>query len=195
MSGLRLAAMFVAASLSAGCGGPELMIASSIAQAAIETGVEEAHRAPPPSPDDAWRDEQLALLVARARAGEPANQYLLALYYAAAGDARAYPWMCRAALRNYPRAQLQLGHWYNEDRLREDLWPYLAVAPDDSRALYWYRLARAHGEAAAVPFQERVSARGARAPVAFTPDCGRLRTVQSTLALDAPAVGANPDGN
>lgn len=65
-------------------------------------------------------------------------------------DPDAFHWMCQAAMAGLPDAQLQLGHWYNEDRLREDLWPFIDARPDNATARAWYSAAASNGEGLAL---------------------------------------------
>lgn|GEM_PF-4360083 len=147
--------MIAGCALLVGCGSPQLMIASNLAQAAIKTSIDyaEKHR---PTPEQAWAREQHDLLVARARGGDLQAQYRLGVLYAAAHDRRARLWMCRAANRGHPEARRQLGHWYNEARKREDLWPFIALRTDDRDAYVWYSLAARAGDREAGVFRERV---------------------------------------
>ncbi len=160
---MRQIAVLVACLGLAGCMDPGTMLLSNLAQAAVVTAIEYADEYAEerrPSAEEAWQNDRLERLREHGRRGEPAAAYRLALHYAERRDRRAVGWMCRAALAGYAPARLQLGHWYNEDRLREDPWPFLDLAPDDRKAYRWYSLAAAAGDRQAAVFRDLLAGAG-----------------------------------
>ena len=145
-----LTMIFLAGALT-GCGGPEVMIASSVAQAAIKASIEHAEKNKP-TPEQAWRAARREYLEERGHAGDPKAQYTLGQLYHLHRHGDAHYWMCEAANNGHPAAQLQLGHWYNEDRLEEDPWPFIGVTPDNQIAYMWYALAEKNGDTSGTPF-------------------------------------------
>lgn len=111
---------------------------------------------PPPNATDQgshWRDvcdefslEQCADL---ARQGDVNAQYFLAAHYVSQSDMRghkhpapevermAFEWMAQAARQGHIRAQLRLGHFYEQGRF---------VPADREQALGWYQRAAEHGD-------------------------------------------------
>lgn len=150
-----LALLLIAAAVtSAGCvGGPAGMVVSSLASAAVRTAIDQAEKNRP-TPEQLWHEAQVAGLERRALAGEPEAQYQIGTYYLLLQEPAAEPWICLAANRGHARAQLQYGHWFNEDRTREDLFPFIALAPDNASAYLWYSLAADNGEPRAAHFRD-----------------------------------------
>ena len=144
-------ALAVAAVCLGGCGGPEMMIASSIAQAALKTGIRYANENKVTS-DQAWHRDRFDFVVSQAAAG-----LALGLYFQAQEEAEAEHWICRAATSGDVRAQLQLGHWYNEDRLEEDMWPFIGLDPSNREAYLWYSFAAEGGDSLAQAMRDRVA--------------------------------------
>ena len=146
-----VALMLVAAALSA-CMGPQVMIATNVASAALKASVDYAEKNKP-TPAQAWRASRRQYLEEQGHAGNASSQYAVAQLYQGHRDGAAQFWMCKAANSGHPAAQLQLGHWYNEDRLTEDPWPFISVRPDDRVAYMWYSLAELNGERSGEPFR------------------------------------------
>ena len=107
-------AVISAAALSA-CGGPETMIASSILSAAMRTTIEQAAKNRP-TPEQLWHEAQVARLERRAVAGDAEAQFEIGTYYLLLQEPVAQQWICAAANGGHAKAQLQYGHWFNEDR-------------------------------------------------------------------------------
>ena len=137
----------------AGCVDPVSMVASSVLSAAIKTAVEQAEKNQP-TPDELWQEAQFAKLEREARAGAPEAQYRLGTYYIQTQESTAQTWICAAANQGHARAQLQYGHWFNEDRAREDLFPFINITPNNSDAYLWYALAAQNGEPRASHFRD-----------------------------------------
>ena len=131
--------------------GPEMMIATNIASAAFQATVEYAQKNRPTA-EQAWRSSRLTYLEEQARGDNAVAQYTLGQFYQVHRDEQAHHWICQAANLGHSQAQLQLGHWYNEDRLKEDPWPYIDLRPDNREAYVWYLLAAKGGNPAAQPF-------------------------------------------
>jgi TPR repeat protein len=136
-----------------GCIDPVSMIASSVLSAALKTAMEQAEKNRPTS-EQLWQQAQLEQLEFDAQAGNPAAQFKLGQYYIHMQDPTAQVWVCAAANQGHARAQLQYGHWYNEDRAREDLFPFIAIVPNNSDAYLWYALAAENGEPRAPHFRD-----------------------------------------
>jgi TPR repeat protein len=141
--------------LLAGCGGPEAMIISSVVQAAVKTAVAQAEKNRP-TPEQLWHEAQVANLERRAIGGDVEAQFQIGTYYLLLQEPVAQRWICEAASRGHAKAQLQYGHWFNEDRTREDLFPFIAITPDNTRAYVWYSLAADRGEPRAPHFRDSV---------------------------------------
>jgi hypothetical protein len=144
-----------------GCVDPASMVVSSVATATVRTIIDQAHKNRP-TPQQLWHRSQVAALEQRAGAGDIEAQFQLGTYHMTRRDPAAQHWICEAASRGHAGAQLQYGHWYNEDRDREDLFPFIAIAPDDATAFLWYSLAERNGEPRATHF--RNSLRDAQLP-------------------------------
>ena len=157
MGSLRNAAVAAVLLCLCGCMGPEMMIVSSIAQVALKTGIRYAEKNKP-TPEQAWRRDRFQHVVNQAAAGDVDAQFALSLYFQVHEKAAAERWTCLAANQGDARAQMQMGHWYNEDRLEEDLWPYIGLSPDNVRAYEWYRAAHAVGDPLGGALSEQVSA-------------------------------------
>ncbi len=134
------------------CMDPQVMIATNVASAALKASVEYAEQNQP-TPAQAWRTARRQNLEELGHAGDVGAQYALAQLYQAHHYREAQFWMCKAANSGYTAAQLQLGHWYNEDRLAEDPWPFISVEPDDRVAYMWYSLAERNGDLSGQPFR------------------------------------------
>jgi TPR repeat protein len=129
------------------------MIASSVMSAAIQTAVEQAEKNRP-TPEELWQAAQFEKLTREAQSGSAEAQYRLGTYYIQAQESTAQTWICAAANQGHARAQLQYGHWFNEDRAREDLFPFISIAPNNSDAYLWYALAAQNGEPRASHFRD-----------------------------------------
>ena len=144
----------------AGCGLSGVMMAGRVVNAAAQAAVDyqdaQDRKGPGPELDYAWTKE---VLEANAVQGDPEAQYRFGLFYMAHEQRDAEPWICQAANRGHPKAQVQLAHWYNERRFQEDLWPFIRISPDDRSAFVWYSLAAAKGEAVAGVFRDRIEDR------------------------------------
>lgn len=146
-----LAAIGFVLNLSA-CMGPEVMIATNVASAALKASVEYAEKNKP-TPAEAWRAARRQYLEEQGHAGNVKAQYTLGQLYHVHRQSAAHFWMCKAANGGHPAAQLQLGHWYNEDRLDEDPWPYISVRPDNRTAYMWYEMAEKNGDSSGTAFR------------------------------------------
>jgi len=187
-------AAFLSLTLALGaCGGPETMIASSLISAALRTAVDQAQKNRP-TPEQMWHEAQVASLERRAIAGDPEAQFQIGTYYLVLQEPVSRQWICAAANQGHPKAQLQYGHWFNEDRSREDLFPFIAVTPDNSTAYMWYDLAATNGEPRAPHFRDSLIyagmpadtlERGRASVVAWTPGSCAGATI---AAAPAPVV-------
>lgn len=121
--------------------------------AAIQTAAEQAEKNRP-TPEQLWQAAQFEKLEREAHAGSPEAQYRLGTYYIQAQESTAQTWICAAANQGHARAQLQYGHWFNEDRTREDLFPFISITPNNSDAYLWYALATQNGEPRAAHFRD-----------------------------------------
>jgi TPR repeat protein len=172
--------------------GPEVMIAANVASAALKAGVEYAEKNKP-SPEETFRWAKIELLEEQANGGDVDAQYAMGIYYQATREARARHWICRAAAGGHPRAQLQYGHWYNEDRNREDLWPFIGISPDNREAWRWYSLAAENGEIGALHHIERLEVAGLDRQALEQGQAGRVGSPASCgvfTALRAPGAPA-----
>jgi TPR repeat protein len=133
------------------------MIASNLAQAAVRTAIEYNERHAP-TPDQLWAEEQLGLLESRAYGGDAEASYLLARIHQSHERRDAEHWMCEAANVGHREALMQMGHWYNEDRRREELWPYITLSPDNRKAYVYYTLAARRGEIIATAYRDAIAA-------------------------------------
>ena len=191
-----LTAVFLfAASLGLGGCGPMtgVMLAGNIVNAAGTAAVD-ASLATRDAAGEAERErgieEHLAWI--GAEDGDAAAAYALATLLTERHDPDARRWMCEAALKGNANAQLQLGHWYNEDRRREDLWPFISIAPDNQVAYRWYSAALENGDQRAGIFRESLADGAADAVALQTP--GRLPTgCESGLLQAAPRAAAPHD--
>jgi hypothetical protein len=163
--------------LCSGCvGGPAGMVVSSLASAAMRTAIDQVEKSRP-TPEQLWHEAQIAGLERRALAGELEAQFQIGTYYLLLQEPAAEPWICLAANRGHPKAQLQYGHWFNEDRAREDLFPFIGVAPDNASAYLWYSLAADNGEPRAAHFRDSLIHAGIAAD---SLERGRTRRAQWT---------------
>ena len=154
-SRIAVAAIVAMALTLSACGGPETMIASSLISAAMRTAVDQAQKNRP-TPEQMWHEAQVASLERRAITGDADAQFQIGTYYLVLQEPVAQQWICAAANQGHPKAQLQYGHWFNEDRSREDLFPFIAVRPDNSTAYMWYDLAAGNGEPRAPHFRDNL---------------------------------------
>lgn len=145
--------LLVVSALLAGCVGVGTTIASSVLSAAIKTAVEQSQNNKP-SPEQMWHDAQIASLEHRAVNGDVEAQFQIGTYYLMHQEPTAERWICQAANQGHPKAQLQYGHWFNEDRKREDLFPFIGLNPDNVQAFVWYSLAANSGESRAPLFRD-----------------------------------------
>jgi len=166
-----------------GCVDPVGMVASGVAQAAIKTAIEQAEKSRP-TPQQLWHRAQLASLERRAAAGDAEAQYRLGTYYLLLRDPAAEPWICEAANQGHARAQLQYGHWFNEDRAREDLFPFITLRPDNATAYLWYELAARNGEPRAPFFRDSLIHAGIAA--------GKLEQGRARAARGSPGPCPRP---
>jgi len=147
-----LAAALAAFALG-GCFDPGSMILSSVASAALRTAIDQAEKNRP-TPEQMWHEAQVASLERQAIAGDVEAQFQIGTYYLLLQEPAAEQWICEAASRGHAKAQLQYGHWFNEDRHREDLFPFIAIAPDNATAYLWYSLSASNGEPRAPHFRD-----------------------------------------
>ena len=136
--------------------GPEIMLASNLAQAAVRTAME-YNEANAPTPEELWEQEQRELLESRAARGDLAAHYELGRVAARKEQRDAEHWICMAANKGHPKSLLQMGHWYNEDRDDEDLWPYIAISPDNRKAWVYYSLAAERGELMGAAYRDALA--------------------------------------
>jgi len=148
----RLAIVLLGLAL-AGCVDPGSMILSSVASAALRTAIDQAQKNRP-TPEQMWHEAQVASLERAALAGDMEAQFQIGTYYLLLQEPAAEQWICEAASRGHAKAQLQYGHWFNEDRHRDDLFPFIAIAPDDATAFLWYSLSALNGEPRAPHFRD-----------------------------------------
>lgn len=134
---------------------PQIMIAADVVSAAMKAGVDYAEKNKP-TPDQMWLKASIDRLERRAHGGDVAAQYELGLIYQRIKSGRARHWVCRAANNGLPRAQAHMGHWYNEDRKREDIWPFIDIRPDNTKAYLWYSLAESSGDLISMSYRERL---------------------------------------
>jgi hypothetical protein len=197
---LTAAATVAWALVLGGCLDPASMVMSSVATATVRTIIDQAEKNRP-TPQQMWHRSQVAALEQRAAAGDVEAQFQLGTYHMGRRDPAAQRWICEAASRGHPGAQLQFGHWYNEDREREDLFPFIPIEPDNATAFLWYRLAERNGEPRATHFRDSVSFAQLPAPRLREVDlrvadwspgpCGS--TPALTAAWDASATVHSPD--
>ncbi len=135
------------------CAGPVSMVASSVISAAVQTGIETAQKNRA-DPEKLWQQYQLAQAEQQAIAGNADAQFQLGIYYLLRREAGAAGWICQAANQGHALAQLQFGHLFNEDRKREDLFPFINLGPNDVKAFVWYSLATKNGQARAQLFKD-----------------------------------------
>lgn len=136
-----------------GCGDPVSMVASSVISAAVQTGIETAQKNRA-DPEKLWQQLQLAQAEQQAIGGDADAQFQLGIYYLLRREAAAAAWICQAANQGHVKAQLQYGHLFNEDRKQEDLFPFIAIAPDDAVAFVWYSLSANQGNPRAMLFRD-----------------------------------------
>lgn len=174
---------------------PEIMIAADVVSAAMKAGVDYAEKSKP-TPEQRWEQAKVERLERRALGGDVEAQYEMGLVLQAAHSAKAKQWICRAANNGLARAQAHMGHWYNEDRNREDIWPFIDIRPDNREAFVWYSLAEVNGDAMSVSYRDRleknamdsaqvVDARGRLAE--WSPGyCGSFSATTASAAAPSP---------
>lgn len=150
---LRITAVLLFCAALSGCVSVAGAIASSVAQAAIKTAIDQAEKNKP-TPEQLWHEAQVASLEHRAVSGEVDAQYQLGTYYLVLQEPRGVDWLCQAAIQGHAKAQLQYGHFFNEDRKLDDLYPFVGIRPDNVQALVWYSLSDQHGEPRAAHFRD-----------------------------------------
>ena len=183
-------ALALSSALLSGCVDPVSIVASSVLSAAFKTAVEQAEKNRP-TPEDRWHEMQLSVLEREARGGTAESQFRLGTYYIQTQESKAEVWICAAANQGHARAQLQYGHWFNEDRAREDLFPFINITPNNADAFLWYALAAQNGEPRASHFRDSLIYGGiqtvkldqARARLAnwSSQDCGSPTTATLTV--------------
>ena len=137
-----------------GCGPSAVMLVGQVVNAAGTAVVEQREKEQRERPFEQRRMEAAEeLLRYQAEGGDADAQYRLGLLYEMSKQPQAKEWVCRAAIGGHGKAQLQMGHWYSEDRKTVDPWPHIRVSPDDRQAYLWYSLAEASGEPAAALFR------------------------------------------
>jgi TPR repeat protein len=141
------------------CADPLSMVASSILSAAIRTGIESAQKNRA-DPEKLWQQAQLAQTEQNAIAGDVDAQFQLGLFYLLRQEPSAADWICHAANQGHGKAQLQYGHLFNEDRKRDDLFPFISISPDNIQAFIWYSLSANNGEPRGVLFRNNVKRTG-----------------------------------
>ena len=181
--------MLLASITLSGCVTVAGTIASSVASAALKTAIEQAERSQP-TPEQLWQDAQMASLEQRAISGDVEAQYQLGTYYIAAREPVAADWICQAANMGHAGAQLQYGHFFNEDRKHEDLFPFLPIRPNNVEAFLWYSLATERGDPRAGHFRDSLMSGAMSAEMlshaelklaAWQPiNCGEVRAAQRT---------------
>lgn len=136
-----------------GCASVGTTVLTSIASAAIQTAIEQttSHQ---PSAEQLWQDAQLASLEHRAISGDSQAQFDLGTYYLVLQEPAGADWICQAAIVGHPQAQLQYGHFFNEDRQLEDLYPFVQITPDNEQAFVWYSLSSQAGDPMAAHFRD-----------------------------------------
>jgi len=138
---------------------PPIMIAADIMSAAVKAGVNHAEKNKPTS-EQRWEKARVDRLERRADGGDVEAQYELGLVYQVAQSAQARHWVCRAANNGLARAQVHMGHWYNEDRKHEDIWPFIDISPNNKKAFVWYSLAESNGDLISFSYRERLEQDG-----------------------------------
>jgi TPR repeat protein len=178
-----------------GCASIGTTVLTSVASAAIKTAIEQTqnHR---PSAEQLWQDAQLAGLEHRAISGDSQAQYELGTYYLVRRESAGADWICQAAIVGHPQAQLQYGHFFNEDRKQEDLYPFVNIFPNNEQAFVWYSLATRAGEPMAAHFRDSLmSGRMTRAALdraegaldAWQPTaCGAMQHASLSAATPGP---------
>ncbi len=134
---------------------PPILIAADVVSAAMKAGVDYAEKNKPTS-KQLWEEARVDRLQRRAQSGDVEAQYELGLVHQAAQSGGARHWVCRAANSGLARAQAHMGHWYNEDRKREDLWPFIDIRPDNKKAFVWYSLAESNGDVMSLNYRNRI---------------------------------------
>ena len=199
---IRLAAALTCVFSLTGCLlPPEVTIASYVVQAAIKTGMRYAEENKP-TPEQAWKQEQIDRLHEVADSGNRDAQFRLGLLYQHRGDDQSEEWMCRAAQSGHVKAQVQVAHWFNQDRLKEDHWPFLSITPNDQTAYVWYGIAARQGSVGAEIFQAQVAARSLDEETKsqsnhlierWTPNRGCVPRARSAILAQTPTTTSHDD--
>jgi TPR repeat protein len=148
----KILLMLILAGLLSACGPlTTFVLVGDVVNAAGNTYMDQrdAQRTQQDEIDDAYEE----ILQAKAAEGDPESQYQLGMFYVAKRNSEAQRWICQAAHSGHAKAQLQMGHWYSEDRLQSDLWPFIPIRPDDNQAYVWYSLAEKGGDEDAALFR------------------------------------------
>ncbi len=155
---LRLMVATVACGLVAGCGAAStFFLVGNVVNAAGTAAMEHQEKRQRARDDQEVMQEAMAdMLQYRAAHGDLDAQYRLGLLYQSRRRSEARGWICRAAQAGHPGAQLQMGHWYSEDRSGSDMWPFIHVSLDDREAYVWYSLAERNGEPSAPAFRKQM---------------------------------------
>jgi len=141
------------------CADPLSMVASSVLSAAIRTGIESAQKNRA-DPEKLWQQAQLAQVEQNAIGGDVDAQFQLGVLYLLRQEPGAADWICHAANQGHGKAQLQYGHLFNEDRKRDDLFPFISITPDNVQAFIWYSLSANNGEPRGKLFRDNVKQTG-----------------------------------
>ena len=134
---------------------PPIMIAADVVSAAMKASIDYAEKNKPTS-EQLWEKARIDRLQRRAQSGDVEAQYEMGLIHQAAQSSGARHWVCLAANSGLARAQAHMGHWYNEDRKREDLWPFIDIRPDNKKAFVWYSLAESNGDVMSLNYRNRM---------------------------------------
>ncbi len=160
---LLLFTLLISSVLLSACADPLTMVASSVLSAVIQTGIKagiESAQKNRADPEKLWQQAQLAQVEQRAIGGNVDAQFQLGIYYLLRQEPGAVGWICQAANQGHARAQLQYGHLYNEDRKRDDLFPFVSITPDNVQAFVWYSLAATNQDARAILFRNNMKQTG-----------------------------------
>lgn len=154
--GLVQFTLLLACGSVAGCGAASgIMLAGNLFNAAAIAAVDAAkENAMNKAESERQRGMHEFMLREGANSGDADSSYAYASLLAGRKDPAALRYMCEAGAAGHPLAQLSLGHWYNEDRRREDPWPFIRIRPHDPSAYVWYTLALENGVSTAAIFRE-----------------------------------------
>jgi len=160
---LLISSLLLSSVLLSACADPLTMVATSVLSAVIQTGIKagiESAQNNRSDPEKLWQQAQLAQVEQQAIGGNVDAQFQLGIYYLLRQEPRSVGWICLAANQGHARAQLQYGHLYNEDRKRNDLFPFVSIAPDNVQAFVWYSLAAGNQDARAILFRDNMKQTG-----------------------------------